>query len=161
MVLTLRTPFGVIGFTPPNKAKEQRTMGTRADFYIGAGKDAEWLGSVAWDGYQWDEEPDCALMTAKTADEFRAAVAAIAEKRRDFTRPDQGWPWPWNDSHTTDYAYMLIDGKVSAYCFGRERFINEANEHDTHEDKTADFPDMSARKNVTFGDRSGVIVLSA
>jgi hypothetical protein len=26
-------------------------MGTRADFYVGRGKDAEWLGSVAFDGY--------------------------------------------------------------------------------------------------------------
>jgi hypothetical protein len=26
-------------------------MGTRADFYIGRGTEAEWLGSVAWDGY--------------------------------------------------------------------------------------------------------------
>lgn len=51
-------------------------MGTRADFYIGRGPDAEWLGSVAWDGYEWDAE-DSDLMTAKTADEFRAAVAAI------------------------------------------------------------------------------------
>jgi hypothetical protein len=26
-------------------------MGTRADFYVGRGPDAEWLGSVAMDGY--------------------------------------------------------------------------------------------------------------
>ena len=26
-------------------------MGTRADFYIGRGAEAEWLGSIAWDGY--------------------------------------------------------------------------------------------------------------
>ena len=26
-------------------------MGTRADLYIGRGTDAEWIGSVAWDGY--------------------------------------------------------------------------------------------------------------
>ena len=26
-------------------------MGTRADFYIGKGTDAEWLGSIAWNGY--------------------------------------------------------------------------------------------------------------
>ena len=25
-------------------------MGTRADFYVGRGESAEWLGSVAWDG---------------------------------------------------------------------------------------------------------------
>ena len=47
-------------------------MGTRADFYIGSGKDAEWLGSVAFDGYEWDDNADCALMTATTPDEFPA-----------------------------------------------------------------------------------------
>jgi hypothetical protein len=26
-------------------------MGTRADFYIGCGRDSEWIGSIAWDGY--------------------------------------------------------------------------------------------------------------
>lgn len=26
-------------------------MGTRADFYVGRGESAEWLGSIAWDGY--------------------------------------------------------------------------------------------------------------
>jgi hypothetical protein len=25
-------------------------MGTRADFYVGRGETAEWLGSIAWDG---------------------------------------------------------------------------------------------------------------
>lgn len=28
-------------------------MGTRADFYIGRGENAEWLGSIAWDGDPW------------------------------------------------------------------------------------------------------------
>jgi hypothetical protein len=136
-------------------------MGTRADFYIGTGKDAEWLGSVAFDGYEWNEKPACPLMTAKTADEFRAAVQEATNARKDFTKPEQGWPWPWNDSNTTDYAYVFNEGSVTAYCFGRKCFINEANEHDADDEKTADFPDMSARKNVTFGERSGVIVLGA
>ena len=32
-------------------------MGTRADFYVGKGKDSEWLGSIAWDWYP-DGIPD-------------------------------------------------------------------------------------------------------
>lgn len=94
-------------------------MGTRADFYIGRGQDAQWLGSVAWDGYQWGEDPDCAIMKATTGDEFIAAVGALSD-RRDFTAPSEGWPWPWSDSNTTDRAYVLHDGKVTAYAFGRE-----------------------------------------
>ena len=58
-------------------------MGTRADFYIGRGQDAEWLGSVAWDGYEWEAD-DSDLMQAKTADEFRAAVAAIEAERDEY-----------------------------------------------------------------------------
>lgn len=116
-------------------------MGTRADFYVGVGKDAEWLGSIAWDGYEWDEDKDCALMKATTEQEFRAAVSDIAKTREDWTSQEQGWPWPWNDSNTTDYAYAFHDGKVEAITDDRE------------------WPDMSSRKNVTFGTRSGVIVV--
>jgi hypothetical protein len=136
-------------------------MGTRADFYIGSGPTAEWLGSVAWDGYEWDEDKDTAIAKASTPDEFRAAVTAELANRRDATLPADGWPWPWENSHTTDYAYMLVDGAVKAYSFGRECFINEDGERDKDEAKTADFPDMTALKNVTFGARSGVIVVGA
>lgn len=133
-------------------------MGTRADFYIGRGQDAEWLGSVAWDGYEWKDE-DSDLMKAKTPDEFRAAVAAIEAERDDFTTPAEGWPWPWDDSNTTDYAYVLHDGKVTAYRFGREHFTNEAGEIDSREERVDWFPDMSARKNVQLGRKSGVILV--
>ena len=136
-------------------------MGARADFYVGSGDKAEWLGSVAWDGYEWDEKPDCALMKATDADAFRDAVSAALDGRDDATLPAQGWPWPWDDSNITDYAYMLVDGVVKAYYFGRETFINEAGEHDAHEDKTADFPNMKALKNFTMGKRSGVMVFTA
>lgn len=115
-------------------------MGTRADFYVGTGKSAEWLGSVAWDGYEWAEEPDCALLKAADEADFRASVAAIAKEREDWTNPEQGWPWPWNDSNTTDYIYYFAGGKAH---------VNDCD----------DWPDMSARKNVAWGNRSGVIVV--
>ena len=41
-------------------------MGSRADFYIGEGTEAEWLGSVAWDGYEWDKEKGSAIASAKS-----------------------------------------------------------------------------------------------
>ena len=53
-------------------------MGTRADFYMGTGTGAEWLGSVALDGYQ--DGPSGIpqryprLPAAKTEAEWRAAV---------------------------------------------------------------------------------------
>lgn len=131
-------------------------MGTRADFYVGTGVDAEWLGSVALDGYEWQESPDCPLMQATTEDEFRAAVKDIATDRKDWTSPDQGWPWPWDDSFTTDRQYAFTDGKTQDFNWGK---LPPKNEDDEPE-KTVNWPNMKDRKNVTFGERSGVMVFS-
>lgn len=125
-------------------------MGTRADFYIGVGPKAEWLGSVAWDGDEWHENKDSTIAQAITETEFRTAVESLHD-RDDFTKPEQGWPWPWEDSNTTDYAYCFNEGKVEAYSFG-----SPANDEDAPERN--DWPDMSERKNVTFGKRSGIMI---
>jgi hypothetical protein len=115
-------------------------MGTRADFYIGAGKKMEWLGSVAWDGYEYDENEKHPIRTAKNEKEYRARVNKEIEGRDDGTKPEDGWPWPWNDSSTTDYAYTFIGGKFRTLPDGTS------------------FPDMSKIKNVTLGSRSGVMI---
>lgn len=129
-------------------------MGTRADFYIGTGEEAKWLGSVAWDGYEWAEQPDCPLMQATTEDEFLAAVKVIATGRNDWTSPEQGWPWPWDNSFTTDRAYAFAEGKTKAFRWGKQPAESEDDDV-----KVCEWPDMSDRKNVTMGPRSGLIVL--
>lgn len=93
-------------------------MGTRADFWFDDGQRMEWLGSVPFDGYTWQEKPDCDLMRADDEHTFRRAVAGVLTTRRSIM-PDQGWPWPWPDSNTTDYAYVLRDDLVEVYVFGR------------------------------------------
>lgn len=155
-------------------------MGTRADYYIGRGEAAEWLGSSGYDGYPSGQ--DSSLLTASTEEAYRSAVEdRIGED--DGTHPDQGWPWPWPSSHTTDYAYMFEDGDVWVSCFGHEwiRYSEwiewsaaesaweEWSENDDGGpgpekprelyDKAAEVPDMSSRKSVAFGKRSGVIVV--
>jgi hypothetical protein len=114
-------------------------MGTRADFYVGRGESAEWLGSIAWDGYP------------------------------DGIDPEMGWPWPWDDSGTTDYAYAFEDGAVYASSFGHAWFRPnpdapdfgepEWDEHGNDLGSDATFPNMAERKAVTLGPRSGVIVV--
>ena len=133
-------------------------MGTRADFYVGRGKDAEWIGSVGWDGYPsgFDRQ---GLMDATDEAGFRAAVAAELAGREDATTIDQGWPWPWNDSHTTDYAYAFDGGAVYGCSFGSAWFDPNKGEPEDLESHTAEFPNMAERKNVTMGPRSGVIVI--
>lgn len=140
-------------------------MGTRADFYVGKGKDAEWLGSIAWDGY----EVAGYIRAAKTEANYRKAVEVFLAKRDDATMPTQGWPWPWNNSGTTDCSYWFFDGQCWEALGSPDRYVpakglpvDEAEQEAFIEKcERIEFPDMSALKNVTLGPRSGVIVISA
>lgn len=147
-------------------------MGTRADFYVGRGAEAEWLGSIAWDGYP--EKPSdigADLRNTNLEAVFRGYVRDTLSKRDDFTDPQQGWPWPWDTSFTTDCAYAFDAGRVfiersrrwvpldlylTRLAESKDRYLDEETWDDC---EPAVFPDMSARKNVTLGGRSGLIVL--
>lgn len=147
-------------------------MGTRCDLYLGTGPDAEWLGSLAFDGYAihaceaGSDQDTYAVAYAKTPDQFRVAVTQLLASRRDSTRPEQGWPWPWEDSCTTDYAYCFVGEGVQCYCFGRgpvqigAPFDDDDGNELVHEVPGV-FPDMTARQRVTFGPRSGLIIIQA
>ena len=84
-------------------------MGTRADFYLGRGQKAKWLGSIGFDGYP--DGPPSLLIRAKTESSFLAAIERL-KRREDYTSPEEGWPWPWTDSSTSDYAYAWDEGVV-------------------------------------------------
>ena len=118
-------------------------MGTRADFYVGRSKDAIWLGSIAHDGYPGGILDG--IIKAKSEEEFRGGVNDFLSARDDATFPKDGWPWPWDDSNTTDYAYCFLDGKT-VWNDGEEMTLYE-------------YPDMSKIKNVTLGPRSGLFIL--
>ena len=126
-------------------------MGTRADFYVGKGRDAEWIGSIAYDGYRTGI--DEAVLKATTENEFRSAVARFFESRDDATTPDQGWPWPWETSEITDCSYWFFDCQVweedSAHYRSMTGMIGDRIE----------FPDMSEKKNITLGPRSGLLII--
>ncbi len=141
-------------------------MGTRADFYIGRGKDAEWIGSFAWDGYP-DGLAD-SIVQAVSESEFREAVAKELAGRDDATIPAQGWPWPWDDSNTTDYAYAIEGETIYGSCFGGNWFnvreelaaIEKDDNYEREESgDIAEFPNMASRKATTFGMRSGTIII--
>lgn len=143
------------------KSKEEGIkMGTRADFYVGRGKDAEWLGSIAWDGYP--EGIPKELLKTKTKASFREEIETFLKARGDGTLPKDGWPWPWEDSRTTDYAYAFDKGKVWASCYGGDWFdpLKKEPNHDD-EEKVVDFPDMQDKQKVTLGERSGIILVSS
>lgn len=145
-------------------------MGTRADFYVGTGKEAQWLGSIAFDGYNIDQaheptrdNPDpytqrCwNVKAAKTEDEFRKAVADFLAADSSGTKPEEGWPWPWDDSRTTDYAYCFDGTKTKSFSFGRP--IPDDGSDISDNTPQSEFPDMKDVKNVTLGRRSGLVIL--
>src|ERR1700690_1971601 len=107
-------------------------MGTRADFYVGRGKDAEWLGSIAWDGYP--DGIDAPLLAATTESRFRDEFSKFLAPREDKTLPEHGWPWPWETSSTTDYAYCFDTVGVYASCFGGNWFVCRTPEAQPPED---------------------------
>jgi len=94
-----------------------KKMGTRADFYIGKGKEAKWIGSIAYDGHR--ERIDDDVLKAKTENEFLDSVKKFFKGRNDVTLPEDGWPWPWDDSSTTDCSYWFFDGCVYEEDDGR------------------------------------------
>ena len=142
-------------------------MGTRADFYVGRGTDAEWLGSIAWDGNPGGAPAACFEAIFSEAD-WRKAVSLLLSEDDSATLPEQGWPWPWDDSGTTDYAHAYDDGKLYSSSFGHPWFVvdpladnyGEPDGEAEAEGPAAVFPDMAARQNVTFGKRSGAIIVS-
>lgn len=157
-------------------------MGTRADFYVGRGLDAEWLGSIAWDGYPGGIDDQ--ILHVEDEGAYRRLVKQFLQDRDsgDGTFPEMGWPWPWENSKTTDYAYafdMVVNedgeqadplvGKVWASSFGHAWFDPtkpEVGEDEPYvyvppEERPTVFPDMTDRQNVTRGSRSGIMVIGA
>jgi len=133
-------------------------MGARADFYVGRGKDAEWLGSITWDGYP-DGNPKPILAVTNERD-YRNIVKEIIASE-DGTTPEMGWPWPWKDSLTTDYSYAFDEGIVWGTCFGYGWWM-ATDQQEEAEEQTCVFPKMKTDRMALPGSsRSGVIVLSA
>ncbi len=112
-------------------------MGTRADWYVQyvpklgestEGPGLRWLGSVCMDGYPcgFDDhlfEPVQDSLFQPGDEIWAEKVTKMIEGRRDGILPERGWPWPWKTSDTTDYAYVLYDGRVWASNFGRKLFL--------------------------------------
>lgn len=137
-------------------------MGTRADFYIGRGVGAEWLGSIGWDGYPevvMDYEKGLHVHPPVSKELFRVSVMDFLRSRDDATFPEDGWPWPWEDSRTTDYAYAWDGGSVWVSYFGSE-WRKWPFDHDSEwkEFPKMKFPNMKSRQRVTFGERSGLVI---
>ena len=118
-------------------------MATKADFYIGRGPDAEWIGSMGWDGYPKGVKPE--ILQATSEEAFRKAVTSFLGFRGDGVLPEAGWPWKWDDSSKTNYSYAFDSGEVWICCFGSSwwRAKTPEPDHTRLKRKSARFPDMT------------------
>ncbi len=138
-------------------------MGTRADFYIGKGIDAEWIGSIAWDGGRGCIDKQVLNCTSEQA--FRQAVMDFFKERDDVSLPADGWPWPWDDSSTSDCSYWFFDGQIWDAVDDKYLSVLEDEPTDDNRDtfladkESIDYPDMSEKQNVAQigSTRSGTI----
>jgi hypothetical protein len=117
-------------------------MGTRADFYANdASEQSDWLGSVAFDGYP-DGLPN--LEDIIYYSDYLDYVQSLLGEDASATVPAQGWPWPWDDSSGTDFAYKF-DMELCLVMFSNfgEPWLPISSYNDQVE-----FPDMTSIKNI-------------
>ena len=123
-------------------------MGSKADFYVGRGIESEWLGSLKWDGLPAGLPSE--ILTVTVEEVYRTEVTTLLSVRGDGVVALEGWPWPWDTSHGTKYAYAF-DPKVNcvmASCYGSSWWVASKDEpdHTTLKRKAAIFPDMAMAK---------------
>jgi hypothetical protein len=118
-------------------------LATKADFYIGRGPNAEWIGSVGRDGYP--EGRAAHLLRCRTEEAFRRAVSDFLKGGDDSVFPEGGWPWPWKDSRVTDFTYAFDTRTVYMSSCGHAWFDPNVcrSEEGRHDRPKATFPAMS------------------
>jgi len=89
---------------------------TKADFYVGYGKSAWWLGSIRKDGMPDRIKDD--IIYSVTKAQYERRVKAMLIKKTDSILPGDGWPWLWDDSKMTDFSYFYFNEKVHASFMG-------------------------------------------
>ena len=122
-------------------------MGTRADFYIGKGKDSRWVGSVSHDGYA---NGVAEVLRATCEEDFLEAIREL----ETYIDPSQGWPWPWKTSKTTDYSYYWTDeGLIILHFYHGKDFSHG-------EDTAPDHYGIGGLQNPNNVTTAGMLILS-
>jgi len=106
----------------------------KADFYIGQGPEANWIGSVTYDGYPESIPLEILICTNPTL--FEELVVEFIESKNGIVKTNgQRWPWLWQDSRMTDFSYFFDstwnDVVMSSYqgseLFDPIKFIQEGS----------------------------------
>lgn len=88
-------------------------MSTRADFYVKRGDEMEWCGSIQWSG---NETAVPASVTQAVSElDFKEALESMFKNRSDAVKPPERWPWIWESSKLTDFAYIMREDKGGVF----------------------------------------------
>jgi hypothetical protein len=82
---------------------------TTADFYLGRGASAIWIGSVG--AYGKPETLPRGVVSAGSQEAFRGAVKRMVHSVSQGVSPEIGWPWRRN-SLQTDYVYAWDEERI-------------------------------------------------
>ena len=88
-------------------------MGTKADFYTKDGDVLIWQGSIEWEGAE-NHIPDSVIQSSCN-EEFLINLETYFKKKRDAIPSNKGWPWNWDSSKYTDYAYVMVPERGAVY----------------------------------------------
>lgn len=86
-------------------------MGIKADFYIKDGDSLKWQGSVEWN---CDEKsiPNNLVQSSSNEEFLENLSAYLSSNENAYTA---GWPWHWNSSKQSDYAYIMNAERGAVY----------------------------------------------
>lgn len=147
-------------------------MGTRCDFYtVNDTKKLVWVGSYGWDGNPGGVQEMMGIHKSTSQGNYVKRIVDYLKANDGYIAGEDGWPWPWETSATTDYYYIFHEDKVYVGAWGGE--LVEINIYLKHEDSICEeedgfeeyfsgvkfeLPDMSKIQKVDYGKGSGIMV---
>jgi hypothetical protein len=103
---------------------EKEKMSFKADFYVGIGKNAEWLGSILNKGDVWFIPTDILLQVNETM--FRETVwnflndSDCTSKVCQDQKMKNNWPHLYPTSKETDYVFMFDPNSKKVLMYQQE-----------------------------------------
>ena len=86
----------------------------KADFYVGIGPKAEWIGSVSRCGEIWCLSTQILLQVNRIMYE-EMVIEYIKYCEGVIGNHICKWPWNWPDSRMTEYSYLFIPEHEKVY----------------------------------------------
>lgn len=91
-------------------------MGSKADFYIGDGKDSKWIGSIFKNGDVYNIPFEILIQVNKMMFE-ELVIDFLINRNGVIADRGEKWDHPWHDSRMTDYSYIFSNNKEKVIMY--------------------------------------------